>query len=65
MSPATIFDGQNQGPTILAVCWVLVLIPGLVLALRIWCKTALSRGLGWDDLVVSLAWVYTNIFSVL
>ncbi|KAJ5973252.1 hypothetical protein N7481_010462 [Penicillium waksmanii] len=65
MSSSVIFDGQNQGPIILAVCWVLVLVPGLVLALRIWCKTALSRGLGWDDLVVGLAWVLQLVYTVL
>lgn len=54
-------DTQNQGPTILALCWILVMIPGLVLGLRIWCKTALSNrgfsGFGLDDMIVLLAWV--------
>lgn len=50
-------DVQNQGPTILAVCWILVLIPSLMVGLRIWCKVMLSRGFGWDDLVICLALV--------
>lgn len=48
----------NQGPTILAVCWILVLVPGLVLSVRIWCKAFLSRVIGWDDFVICLAWVF-------
>jgi hypothetical protein len=51
-------DAQTQGPTILAACWVLVVIPGLIVALRLWCKLGLSRrGFGWDDLLICLAWV--------
>ncbi|KAJ5988817.1 hypothetical protein N7481_004027 [Penicillium waksmanii] len=30
-------DAQTQGPTILAACWILVVIPGLIVALRLWC----------------------------
>ncbi|KAJ6113368.1 hypothetical protein N7523_006685 [Penicillium sp. IBT 18751x] len=60
-------DAQNQGPTILAVCWILVLIPALMVGLRIWCKMMLSRGLGWDDLVICLAlsmlFVYTALIT--
>lgn len=58
-------NAQNQGPTILALCWILVMIPGLVLGLRIWCKTALSnrgfRGFGLDDMIVALAWVCLHL----
>lgn len=37
---STAVDAQNQGPTILAVCWLLVIIPGLMVGLRLWCKLA-------------------------
>ncbi|KAJ5523409.1 hypothetical protein N7513_012953 [Penicillium frequentans] len=62
-------DTQNQGPTILALCWILVMIPGLVLGLRIWCKTALSNrgfsGFGLDDMIVLLAWSLHLVYTVL
>lgn len=59
MSPAsmTAANVQDQGPTILAVSWVLVLIPGVVIGLRVWCKIRFRRGFGWDDLVICVAWV--------
>lgn len=59
-------DTQNQGPAILASCWVLVLVPGLIVALRLWCKLGLSRkGFGWDDILICLSWVsiYTMMLS--
>lgn len=58
MSSPSTFEGHNEGPMILAVCWALLIIPGLVLAMRIWCKGVVSRGLGWDDMVISIAWVF-------
>jgi hypothetical protein len=55
---STAVDAQNQGPTILAVCWLLVIIPGLMVGLRLWCKLALSkRGFGIDDFIICVAWV--------
>jgi hypothetical protein len=27
---SAVMDAQNQGPTILAICWLLVIIPGLM-----------------------------------
>jgi hypothetical protein len=53
--------GQDQGPVILAVCWILVLVPGLIVGLRIYCKVTLSRGFGWDDAVILLSWVYAPL----
>jgi hypothetical protein len=60
-------DAQNQGPTILAVCWLLVIIPGLMVGLRIWCKVGLSkRGFGLDDAIICVAWVcvYEKFYAV-
>ncbi|KAJ5386696.1 hypothetical protein N7509_009237 [Penicillium cosmopolitanum] len=59
-------DAQTQGPTILAACWVLVVIPGLIVALRLWCKLGLSRrGFGWDDLLICLAWALQLVYTAL
>lgn len=57
-SESAAVDAQNQGPTILASCWVLVIVPGIMVALRLWCKLGLSRsGFGLDDVLILLAWV--------
>ncbi|KAJ1711562.1 hypothetical protein AFGD_008289 [Aspergillus flavus] len=56
---------DNQGPTILAVCWILVLIPALIVALRMYCKVILNRGFGWDDMVISLALVLLLVYTAL
>ncbi|KAF3389232.1 hypothetical protein F1880_004088 [Penicillium rolfsii] len=59
-------DAQNQGPTILAVCWLLVIIPGLMIGLRLWCKLSLSkRGFGIDDFVICVAWTLLLIYTAL
>ena len=52
---------DDQGPTILAVCWILVLIPALIVSLRMYCKVMLNRGFGWDDMVICLALVRGRI----
>ncbi|KAE8155090.1 hypothetical protein BDV25DRAFT_37723 [Aspergillus avenaceus] len=56
---------DDQGPTILAVCWILVIFPALIVALRLYCKVLLNRRFGWDDLVicvaVALLLVYTGL----
>ncbi|GAB1197797.1 hypothetical protein APSETT444_007100 [Aspergillus pseudonomiae] len=56
---------DNQGPTILAVCWILVLIPALIVALRMYCKVMLNRGFGWDDMVICLALVLLLVYTAL
>lgn len=48
---------QDKGPLILAVGWILIAIPGVFVALRLYCKIMLARGLGWDDAVCVLSWV--------
>lgn len=65
-SESAAIDAQNQGPTILASCWVLVAIPGIMVALRLWCKLGLSRsGFGLDDALILLAWVRPCKFHAL
>ncbi|KAJ5460254.1 uncharacterized protein N7458_001806 [Penicillium daleae] len=59
-------DAQNQGPTILAVCWLLVILPGLMVGLRLWCKLGLSkRGFGVDDAIICVAWSLLLIYTAL
>ncbi|KAJ6151582.1 hypothetical protein N7470_007179 [Penicillium chermesinum] len=64
---STAENNQTEGPLILGVSWLLIAVPGVTLALRIFCKTVLSRGLGWDDLVIVFAWLlhvtYTGMIT--
>ncbi|KAB8235904.1 uncharacterized protein BDW43DRAFT_317861 [Aspergillus alliaceus] len=59
--PSTPID--DQGPTILAVCWILVSTPALIVILRMYCKVRLNRGFGWDDLVICLALVLLLVYT--
>ena len=65
MNTSSALDAQNQGPTILAVCWILVIIPGLIVGLRVWCKITMSNGLGLDDLLICLAMVCLDFEAML
>ncbi|KAF7715364.1 Uncharacterized protein PECH_001429 [Penicillium ucsense] len=56
---------QDQGPKILVVCWILVIVPGLILGLRVYCKVMLSRGFGWDDATILLAWTLQLIYTAM
>ncbi|KAJ5113681.1 hypothetical protein N7456_002215 [Penicillium angulare] len=59
-------DDQSQGPTILAVCWLLVALPGLMVALRLWCKLGLSRrGFGFDDGLIVVSWIILLCYTAL
>ncbi|KAJ5590565.1 hypothetical protein N7450_004537 [Penicillium hetheringtonii] len=65
-SESAAVDAQNQGPTILASCWVLVIVPGIMVALRLWCKLGLSRsGFGLDDVLILLAWALQLVYTAL
>jgi len=50
-------QAEDIGPKILAVVWVLTAASGILLALRIYCKTVKSRGLWWDDYALIASWV--------
>ncbi|KAJ5729775.1 uncharacterized protein N7483_004283 [Penicillium malachiteum] len=56
---------QNEGLLVLAVGWILIGIPGILVALRVYCKLMLSRGFGWDDGVCVFSWLLQIIFTVL
>ncbi|KAJ5484827.1 hypothetical protein N7539_004815 [Penicillium diatomitis] len=56
---------QDQGPKILVVCWILVIVPGLIVGLRFYCKVMLSRGFGWDDATILVAWTLQLIYTAM
>ncbi|KAE8381756.1 hypothetical protein BDV26DRAFT_301028 [Aspergillus bertholletiae] len=56
---------DDQGPTILAVCWILIFVPAVIVVLRMYCKLTLNRGFGWDDIVICLSLVLLLIYTAL
>ncbi|KAJ5732462.1 hypothetical protein N7493_003943 [Penicillium malachiteum] len=56
---------QDEGPLILAVSWILIGIPGIMVALRVYCKVVLSRGFGWDDSVCVFSWLLQIVYTAL
>ncbi|KAJ5919175.1 hypothetical protein N7466_010118 [Penicillium verhagenii] len=56
---------QNEVPTILAVAWILIVVPGAFVALRIYCKIFLAKGFGWDDGICVFSWLLQLIYTAL
>jgi len=53
-------DGdRSHGWAILAVCFSLVAIAFVSTAIRLWIRTRVTRNLGWDDILMSIAMVCT------
>ncbi|KAK1756749.1 hypothetical protein QBC47DRAFT_443316 [Echria macrotheca] len=48
---------DTLGPKLNAVVWTLTGVSAIFLALRLYCKTVLSRGLWWDDWILTAAWI--------
>ncbi|KAJ6003040.1 hypothetical protein N7451_005587 [Penicillium sp. IBT 35674x] len=63
MAMSAIQAAQDEGPVILAVGWILIAIPGAFVALRLYCKIMLARGLGWDDAVCVLSWLLQLVYT--
>lgn len=51
---------DNLGPQMLISTWVLVGLSFVFLALRLFSKFKIRRGLWWDDYVLVLSWVRLN-----
>jgi len=47
----------DQGWAILSVCWAFVIFALVSTILRVWIRARLTRNLGWDDLIMSIAMV--------
>ncbi|KAJ5663192.1 hypothetical protein N7507_003923 [Penicillium longicatenatum] len=65
MAISAMEKAQDEGPVILAVGWILIAVPGLFVALRLYCKIMLARGYGWDDAVCVFAWLLQLIYTSL
>ena len=47
----------DKGWAILSVCWAFVLCALVSTALRVWVRIKLTRNIGWDDHIMTLAMV--------
>lgn len=52
---------REKGPMLVGVLWVEVFICMVVLGLRLYTRTMIRRNIGWDDLLLLIAWVSVSI----
>jgi hypothetical protein len=50
-------DHDSYGPRILAACWLVEILSGIIIGLRVYCKLKRSRALWYDDYILIAAWV--------
>lgn len=55
---------QNRGPEILAVSWVFTSLAIIVVSLKLFTRTYILHGLGWDDFFIFLSLVSILLVSV-
>jgi len=53
----TATDQDDYGPRILTAVWLVGVLSGVVLGLRLYCKVKRSRQAWYDDYVLMAAWV--------
>ncbi|KZF19790.1 hypothetical protein L228DRAFT_271109 [Xylona heveae TC161] len=58
-------EAGDNGPKIAVVMWVVTIVPLIFLALRVYCKWKLSKGIGWDDHVAIFSWVLFLVYTCL
>lgn len=54
MPPNGLVD-QNQGPAVLAICWLLRSLVIIVVGLRLYTRKAVRNTAGWDDASIAVA----------
>ncbi|KAK3329243.1 hypothetical protein B0H66DRAFT_488143 [Apodospora peruviana] len=59
LSPSEKSD--SYAAKILATCWTLEVLSGIMLGLRIYCKHKRSRRLWWDDYILITAWTFQTV----
>lgn len=51
-------DGDRyRGDDLIAAQFVLMSIAGILIGLRLWVRARFTRKVGWDDILITLAWV--------
>ena len=53
---------DNYGVKILATCWTLEVLSGIMIGLRVYCKHRRSRRLWYDDYILITAWVSSGFY---
>ncbi|KAK0705679.1 hypothetical protein B0H67DRAFT_687801 [Lasiosphaeris hirsuta] len=58
--------GQDAyGTRILAACWIVEMLSGIIISLRVYCKRKRSRKLWYDDHILIAAWLIQTINVIL
>ncbi|VUC28923.1 unnamed protein product [Clonostachys rosea] len=50
-------DDGSKRPGLVATFWILAVVSGMMMGLRLYCKVWRSRGLWWDDYTMLLSWI--------
>jgi hypothetical protein len=50
-------DDGSKRPGLIVTFWILAVVSGMMMGLRLYCKVWRSRGLWWDDYTMLLSWV--------
>jgi hypothetical protein len=48
---------EDHGPEIVGVTWLLCILSGIFLGLRLYAKLSRHKGLWWDDHILIVSWV--------
>lgn len=56
---------NTMGPTLLATLWTLIVISGIFLALRVYCRLSRARSLWWDDSLLIASWVCILVTDII
>lgn len=51
--------GENRGPSLLGLTWTLQAVAIIAVALRIWLRSGLHKGISWDDYFIVASLVNT------
>ncbi|CAG9987940.1 unnamed protein product [Clonostachys byssicola] len=50
-------DDGSKRPGLIVTFWILAVVSGMMMGLRLYCKVWRSRGLWWDDYTMLLSWM--------
>ncbi|EFR01166.1 integral membrane protein [Nannizzia gypsea CBS 118893] len=58
-------SSDDKGPMVICVAWLFFVIAALVLGVRVWLRTSLTKLFGWDDAFMILALAFGCVHSAL
>lgn len=55
--PTKEYLDEYSGHTLLAICVLFIILETVFVAMRYYARNLTPTGLGWDDAIISLAWL--------